>query len=97
MSLLTTPKGRKLTEHAKESLLRHGFREPFDLIDYIIDNPTHVVIQADGSRVYIQRASEKKRSYNLVIEGEEGIVTAMRNKIPQELKNLARNYGWELW
>jgi filamentous hemagglutinin len=97
MSFFTTPQGRTLTEHARESLLRHGFREPFALIDYIIDNPTHFVIQADGSRVYIQRVSERKRSYNLVIEGEEGIVTGMRNKTPQELKNLARNYGWELW
>lgn len=68
MSRFTTPQGRILTEHARESLLRHGFREPFDLIDRIVATPDRIFAQADGSTVYIQRVSGRGRRYNLVIE-----------------------------
>jgi filamentous hemagglutinin len=90
-----TPKGRKLTEHALESLIRHGFSKPFDVIDDIIDNATRVTIQADGATVYIQRAGRRGGSYNIVIEGEDGLVTGMLNPTRHELNNLGRNYGFD--
>ena len=49
----TTPKGRRLTGHARESLIRHGFQEPFEAVDAIIEQATHVTTQADGATVYI--------------------------------------------
>lgn len=94
MSVRTTPMGRTLTQHAQQSLLRHGLREPFDLVDDIIERPTRVTKQADGATVYIQRNTGRLRTYNLVILGEQGIVTGMRNLTPQELKNLEQNYGF---
>ncbi len=98
MMVTTTPKGRILTEHAEESLRRHGFQEPWNRIDDIIENYTRTVTQADGAKVYIKRLSGRGRTYDLVIEGGEGgIVTGMRNKTAHELNNLARNYGWEPW
>jgi filamentous hemagglutinin len=74
MSDYITPKGRVLTVHAQESLLRHDLLEPFDLIDDIIDNSSRRTTQSDGATVYIQRTQGRVRKYNIVIEGEEGIV-----------------------
>ena len=91
----TTPGGRTLTEHARESLRRHGFPEPFPLVDEVIDHATHVATQADGATVYIQRAGRRGRSYHIVIEGEGGIVSGMLNLTRHELNNLGRNYGFE--
>jgi hypothetical protein len=45
----TTPKGRRLTGHARESLVRHGFQAPFDTVDAMIEQATHVTTQADGA------------------------------------------------
>ena len=64
--------GRKLTEHAQESLRRHGFKEPFSQVDDIIENYTRTTTQADGATVYIQRAGERGRSYNIAIVNEQG-------------------------
>lgn len=94
MSVRTTPKGRVLTKHAQASLLRHGFQEPFDLVDDIIENCSRRTTQNDGATVYIQRATGRGRKYNIVIEAEEGIVTGILNLTPRELENLGRNYGF---
>ena len=32
--------------------------------------------------------------YNVVVEGEGGIVTVMKNKTAGEIRRLAENYGW---
>jgi hypothetical protein len=45
--------------------------------------------------VYIYRASGRGRSYDIVVEGDDGIVTGMRNLTRRELKNLGRNYGFD--
>ncbi|SES91480.1 hypothetical protein [Stigmatella erecta] len=92
----STPGGRKLTEHAQESLRRHGFKEPLSQVDDIIENNTRTTTQADGATVYIQHAGGRGRSYNIAIVNEQGeIVTAMRNLDPIELRNLGRNYGFD--
>jgi filamentous hemagglutinin len=91
---LTTPKGRKLTAHAQESLKRHGFDEPFNQVDEVIDNATRVSTQADGGQVHIRRVGQRGRKYDIVIEGDEGIVTGLRNLSKHELDNLGKNYGF---
>lgn len=95
MSVRTTPNGRIITAHALISLLRHGFQEPFDLVDDIIENYSRRTTQDDGATVYIQRAAGRKRRYNIVIEGEEGIVTGLLNLTVRELQNLGQNYGFD--
>ncbi|RCJ25177.1 hypothetical protein A6770_27950 [Nostoc minutum NIES-26] len=77
MSEYITPNGRIPTRHAKESLLRHGFQELFDLVDDIIENYSRRTTQSDGATVYIQRTRGKTTEHNIVIEGEEGIVTGL--------------------
>jgi ABC-type sulfate transport system substrate-binding protein len=94
MSVSTTPNGRFLTEHAQQSLLRHGFQQPFDLVDNIIENYSRRTTQDDGATVYIQRVGGRTKRYNIVIEGTEGIVTGLLNLTPRELENLGRNYGF---
>jgi hypothetical protein len=93
--ITTTPKGRRLTDHARASLPRHGFREPYADVDDVMDNPTCVTTQADGATVYIQRAGGRGRKYNIVIEGTDGIVTGLRNLSRHELDNLGRNHGFD--
>ncbi len=90
-----TPRGRPLTEHAKESLRRHGFKEPFDEVDEIADQATRIATQADGATVYIQRAGTRSKRYNVVIEGVAGIVTGLRSLTKHELENLGRNHGFQ--
>lgn len=92
--ITATPAGRPLTDHAQESLKRHGFAEPFAQVDDIIDNAARTATQADGATVYIQRAGPRGRKYNIVIVGTGGIVTGMRNLSRHELENLGRNYGF---
>jgi filamentous hemagglutinin len=94
MSVYTTLNGRIVTKHAQESLLRHGFQEPFDMVDDIIENYSRRTSQGDGATVYIQRAKGTRR-YNIVIEGDEGIVTGILNLTARELGNLGRNYGFD--
>lgn len=94
-AIATTPQGRGLTRHALESLRRHGFREPFDLVDDIIENATHVTTQSDGATVYIQRTRGRGRSFHIVVESDKRIVTGLVNLTRRELTNLGRNYGFD--
>jgi hypothetical protein len=90
----TTPGGRPLTNHAaQESLSRHGFHD-LSRVDDIIDNPSYTRTQADGAEVYIQRNPGRQRTYDIVIAGDEGIVTGIRGLSPAELRRLEANYGW---
>jgi hypothetical protein len=91
-----TAAGRKLTEHAQESLIRHGFRKPFNDVDNVVDNAKWILKQPDGGSVYLLKESGRGRLYSMVVDGSTGIVTAMKNLTPKELSNLARNYGFPL-
>ncbi len=90
-----TPKGRRLSTHAAiDSLRRHGFRDLSE-VDDVIDNPTRVTPQRDGATVYIQRVSGRRQRYNIVIVGDRGIVTGMRNIEPRELRRFGQRYGFD--
>ncbi len=93
-SYAVTPKGRRLSTHADINSLRcHGFRDLSE-VDDVIDNPTRVTTQRDGATVYIQRVGRRQRRYNIVIVGDRGIVTGMRNTEPRELRRLGQRYGF---
>jgi hypothetical protein len=92
----TTSGGRQLSNHAEESLVRHGYREPFTDVDNIIDNPSRVRIQNDGATVYIQSVPGRGRRYNIIIVNDDSvIITGLRNITAQELSNLGQNYGFD--
>ncbi|MCH8294090.1 hypothetical protein IH992_23665 [Candidatus Poribacteria bacterium] len=94
-SRTVTPKGRRLSTHANiDSLQRHGFRNLSE-VDNVIDNSTRVAPQRDGATVYIQRVGGRRKRYNIVIVGDRGIVTGMRNLEPRELRRLGQKYGFD--
>lgn len=99
-----TPNKRSLTWHAAEewepfedlwyqgSLTRHGFDDLAQL-DNIIDNPTQILVQENGAKVYLVK---KRTSYDFCIVDQSGaIVTAMKNKSGEEIRLIAQNYGWK--
>jgi len=90
-----TPGGRKLSTHAKESLGRHKFKN-LQQVDDIINNATNRIEQADGAIAHVQKVGKgAKARFNIVIEGEEGIVTGMLNFSKFDVKKMAANRGWE--
>ena len=52
-----------------------------------------VMTQADGATVRILQ-NEAGR-FNVVVEGERGIITTFENLSQKSLDRLARNYGWK--
>ncbi|SFD53728.1 polymorphic toxin-type HINT domain-containing protein [Pseudoalteromonas denitrificans] len=92
---LATPSGIKLSGHAFESLKRHGFKN-LNQVEGILKNATQKITQKDGATVFIQKIGKGgKARYNLIVQGEAGIVTGMRNFTKKELTNMGRNQGWE--
>lgn len=89
---LVTPEGRLLTKHTQESLPRHNMTP--EQVDNVIDNYSRKSTQSDGATVYIYKQPGRGQNYSIVIEGDDGIVTAMRDLSPKELANLGRRYGF---
>lgn len=77
------------TRHGQQRLTQRGF----DSVDIAIvrSSPTSYE-QADGAIAHVGQLGPN--SYNVIVAGDKGIVTAMRGVSGQELSNLARNYGW---
>ena len=48
--------------------------------------------QADGASVRILQNSTGR--FDVVVEGERGIITTFKNLSQKSLSNLAKNYGW---
>jgi RHS repeat-associated protein len=60
--------------------------------DIALTKSGEVLTQSDGATVYVKEISSGR--FNVIVEGQRGIVTALKN-IPQGAVNrLAQNYGW---
>ena len=59
----------------------------------MIANATRSGIQRDGARVFVQ---EVEGRFNVVVQGERGVVTSLRNISEKAMGRLAKNYGWEI-
>jgi hypothetical protein len=57
----------------------------------VIANPTETYTQPDGAQVYVQQVGDR---YNVVVQGENGVVTNLKTISAKSLSRLARNYGW---
>jgi hypothetical protein len=57
----------------------------------VIANPTETYTQPDGAQVYVQQVGDR---YNVVVQGENGVVTNLKTISEKSLGRLARNYGW---
>jgi hypothetical protein len=51
-----------------------------------------IMTQADGAKVYVKEIRPGR--FNVIVEGERGIITGMKNLDQRAIANLARNYGW---
>ena len=90
-----TPGGRKLSQHADiDSLKRHGFSEPYNDVDNIIDNPSRVTQQSDGATVYIQLTNDNKYNIAIVNLQDNSLITAMQGLTKPEVRSLGRNNGF---
>ncbi|MFI5098286.1 MAG: hypothetical protein ACHQT6_09970 [Candidatus Acidiferrales bacterium] len=59
----------------------------------ITDTKTGVrMTQADGASVFVKGLGHGK--YNVVVDGEAGFVTGMKNLTGDEVRALAEKYGW---
>lgn len=81
--------GSKATKHGSERLKERGFSES-DISD--TKNTSNIKSQGDGAKVYIKEVSPGK--YNVIIEGENGIITALKNISQKSLDRLTKNYNW---
>ena len=78
----------KAAVHGRQSLIDERWTES----KYLAAKAGRILQQGDGARVYIAKAA--RNSYNVVIEDDRGVVTAMKGVTRQELDNLTANYGW---
>lgn len=63
---------------------------------FALDRVCFQINQADGALAHLQRVGRgRKARYNLIVEGDEGIVTGLRNLTKQEARNLGGNNAWE--
>jgi hypothetical protein len=58
----------------------------------VVSNATRTFGQKDGARVFAQ---EVNGGFNVVVQGERGVVTTFKNLSQKSLDRLAKNYGWE--
>jgi len=80
-----------LIVHGAVRLIERGFT-PEEISDIKL-LPDKIMSQADGASVFIKSISDGK--YSVIVEGENGVVTALRNISEKSLNRLANNYGWE--
>jgi hypothetical protein len=53
----------------------------------------NILKQADGAKVFIKELGGGK--FNVIVEGEHGVVTAIKNISQKSLEKLATRYGWK--
>ena len=81
----------KTTEHGAERLMTRGFT-PSDISDLKL-SPSKIMTQTDGASVYIKDIGSGK--FNVIVESENGVVTALKNIGQNSLDKLSKNYGWK--
>lgn len=59
----------------------------------VVSTGGRVMTQADGALVKI--LTNSKGRFNVVVEGERGIVTTFENLSQKSLDRLGKNYGWK--
>ncbi len=72
-------------------LMTRGFT-PSDISDLKL-SPSKIMTQTDGASVYIKDIGSGK--FNVIVESENGVVTALKNIGKNSLDKLSKNYGWK--
>lgn len=82
-------RGSHATKHGSERLKERGFSNS-DISN--TKNTTNIKTQADGAKVYIKETPNGK--FNVIVEGDRGIITALKNISQKALDRLMKNYNW---
>lgn len=82
-------RGSKTTKHGSERLKERGFSNN-DISN--TKNTTNIKTQGDCAKVYIKEVSSGK--FNVIVEGDRGIITALKNISQKSLERLMKNYNW---
>jgi RHS repeat-associated protein len=77
------------TQHGVTRLAQFDF-DPIDL--QLMRSASTVYEQADGAKAYVAQLGED--SFNMIVIGEGGVVTAHKGMSRHDLDGLARNYDW---
>jgi RHS repeat-associated protein len=86
----TSDSGPEQTVHGAERAADPSRLDPAAQAD-VIANPTQTLSQADGAQVYVQQVGDR---YNVVVQGNRGVITNLKNLSQKSFNRLARNYGW---
>jgi hypothetical protein len=86
----TSDSGPEQTAHGAERAADPSRLDPAAQAD-MIANPTQTLSQADGAQVYVQQVGDR---YNVVVQGNRGVITNLKNISQKSFNRLARNYGW---
>ena len=62
-----------------------------DGVREVLSNPTRTYVQGDGAAVFVQQVDGR---YNVVVQGERGVITTLKNLSEKALGRLADRYGW---
>jgi hypothetical protein len=76
------------TTHGAQRLNERGF-SPEDVAN---TKTGEIKTQADGAKVYIKSVGNGR--FNVIVEGDRGVITALKNISQKALDRLAANYGW---
>ena len=79
----------KATKHGIERLRQRGFSKSDILNTKMTSN---IKTQGDGAKVYIKEIDNGK--FDIIVEGEIGIITALKNIDKKSLERLTKNYNW---
>ena len=77
------------TIHGAQRLAERGFSEA----DIALTKSGTIYKQADGATVYVKEVTAGR--YNVIVEGERGIITALKNIRLRAFTKLAERYGWK--
>lgn len=58
----------------------------------VIANATRSGVQRDGAKVFVQEVGGR---FNVVVQGERGVITNLKNISEKSLNRLSKNYGWD--
>ncbi len=81
----------KSTAHGTDRLAGRGFTAE----DVALTKTGRVLEQDDGATVYVKETAPGR--YNVIVEGDRGVVTALKNIRRKAVDRLATNYGWKGW
>lgn len=79
---------QQATIHGAERLAERGFTQA----DIILTKTGQQFLQKDGAKVFIKEVAPGK--FNVLVEGQRGVVTALKNVSEQKVAKIAAKYGW---